>query len=73
MRWHWKLRPALIVPLPALVTPLSGIFDILIPLPVNRLPNKLAPSVPGSIKKSKYQFRLCIVIFDWHLFQLSIL
>ena len=42
MRRHLKSWPAQIVPSP----------DLIMPLPVNRFPNKLAPKVPNNIPKN---------------------
>ena len=42
MRQHWKSCPALIVP--SLV--------LIVPLPVNRFPNKLGPNLPNNIERN---------------------
>ena len=55
---HEKSWPALIVPSPALNVPSLA---LIVPLPVNRFPNKLAPTVPKN--PPDYSF-LCNSVFD---------
>ena len=49
MRQHKKSLPVLIVPAAALIVHSSALIT---PLPVNRLPNNLAPNVPNEIPKN---------------------
>ena len=63
MRLHLKSWPALIVPCPWLVA-VAPLPALIVPLPINRFHNKLAPKVPVNIPRNPpfYHFGSFLVI-----------
>ena len=58
MRWNWKLWPALILLSSALMVHSPA---LIVPLPVNRFLNKLAPNVRNNILKKNALSLFCFI------------